>query len=191
MADEPLAVVGGDGVHPALVWLEQLSHGFTHRIGSSAFDLANQGEARFSFDKTDDGLFVILADDGIRFPVADPVGDGTAPVMLAVTLPALLLAAQVFPQRAARAFVGINPLVHRLMADGGMVADLVWTPVFTQLGLGKPPSGFIYSPGLGGMALAHQSMRLLRAVTALAVVAAQFPADGGRVAFKHVGNLVL
>lgn len=106
----------------------------------------------FRSTRLDDGLFVVLADDGIRFPVADPaaffndgrplfnrepVGDNATPIMLAVTFPALLLAAQVFPRRAARAFVGIDPLVHGFDTDGGMVADLVWTPVFTRPGLGK------------------------------------------------------
>lgn len=70
----------------------------------------------------------------------EPVGNGAAPVMLSVTLPALLLTTQVFPQRTARTLVGIEPLVHGFDTDGGMVADLIWTPAFTQPVLGEPPS---------------------------------------------------
>jgi hypothetical protein len=34
-------------------------------------------------------------------------------------------------------------------------------------------------------------MRLLRAITTLATVAAQFPADGRSASFQHLGNLAL
>ena len=50
-------------------------------LGGFAFDLAHQREYGLAFNHTHGGLPVVLADDGIRFPVADPaarLNDGWA-----------------------------------------------------------------------------------------------------------------
>ena len=185
-------VVGSNRMHPSLVWLEQASGCFYHCLGGLPLHLANQRVSRLSLDQADDGLPVVLADDGICLPVADTtssiddsrtllnglaVGDDAAPICLAITLPALLLTAQILPKNATVSFVGINPLVHRLNADIRIVADLVWTPLQHEFLLRKLPRCIVYLPRIDGFALDCFVMRLLGARAARPAVTGQLSAD--------------
>lgn len=161
-------VVGSNRMHPSSVWLEQAGGCFCHSLGGLPLHLANQRISRLSLDHADDGLPMILADDGICLPVADTtsgiddsrtlldglaVRDDAAPICLAITLPALLLAAQILPKNATASFVGINPLVHRLNADVSMFADLVWAPLQHEFLLRKLPGCIVYRPRIDGFPL--------------------------------------
>ena len=107
-------VVGSNRMHPSLVWLEQAGGCFYHCLSGLPFHLANQRVSRLSLDQAGDGLPVILADEGICLPVADTtssiddsrtllnglaVGNDAAPIRLTITLPALLLTAQILPKK--------------------------------------------------------------------------------------------
>jgi hypothetical protein len=90
------------------------------------------------------------ANDGVSLPVAEPalashdfwsllnagtVGDLTAPDVSAITLPLLLLTAQMAMQRAPVPLVGIDIEVDPFMTDSGPLCsfkvpgNLLWTPV--------------------------------------------------------------
>jgi len=120
--------------------LDQASSQCVFSRGGVALNLADQGESRLAFNDAHDGLPVVLADDGISFPVADPAAsldngraiidrqplrNNAAPFDLAVTL----LATQVLPQQSACSLVRIDSLIHRFWTDGGMPAALLWTPL--------------------------------------------------------------
>lgn len=186
------SVVGSNRIHPPSVWLEQAGGCFYYCPGGLPLHLANQRVSRFSLDQADDGLPVILADEGICLPVADTtssidnsrmllnglaVGDDAAPICLAITLPALLLTAQILPKSATVSFVGINPLVHRLNADVHMVADLVRAPLQHEFLLRKLPGCIAYHPRIVGFPLDCLVMRLFGAIATRPTVTGQLSAN--------------
>src|SRR5512140_3642589 len=98
------------------MWAEQCGHRCCHCLRGFALDFADQRESRLALNNAHDGLSVVLADDGIGLPVADPaacfdndwaildgqaVWNDAAPFSLAVAFLALLLTAQTLPERAA------------------------------------------------------------------------------------------
>ena len=68
----PPDVVRCDGGHLFTMRPEKFHHGLADRLGSLALHLSDQQEIRLAFDQADNGLLVVLADDGIDFPVANP-----------------------------------------------------------------------------------------------------------------------
>ena len=65
-----LAVVGGDGMHKRLEWLEQAGDGVADEMGGFALDLGQQGVAALAFDQADEGLAMMGADDRVALPMA-------------------------------------------------------------------------------------------------------------------------
>jgi len=94
-------------------------------------------------------------------------------------------------QRAAHLLVGVDSLIHRFGADGGMPADLLGAPLFPQPLLGKEPGIIVYTPGIDCTPSHRQEVRLLGAIAASATVSGQFPADGGWTAFQHGSDFAL
>ena len=127
------AIVKRDGVAMVLVWIEKPVDGGSDTIGMLAVKAFGKGEARDPVDQGDHHALLILADDGVAFPVAKPyflshdvgplvnadaVLDGTtALVATGIALALGLLAAQVPNQITAAFLVGIDALVDRFMAD--------------------------------------------------------------------------
>ena len=204
MTGEFSAIVRGDRVDTCAVRFEQFGDGGAYGLRGFTLDLLDQGETSLALNQTDDGLPVAFADDGIGLPVADPatslndcrsqfdglaIGDHATPVSFAVTLLALFLAAQLLPQQTACPLVGIDALIHCFMADVGMIANLLWAPLLQQALLNKLPGSIVNLPGIDHAAFVCKALRLLRAIASSALVTAQFSANSGGVALKHVGNL--
>ena len=110
-----------------------------------------------------------------------------------VTLPLLLLTAQVLPKCSPLSLVRINKLVKRFMTDGQFGGYLFGTPLNLQQSTGL----FAY-PRCNGRRIAtvlrsigRHLASLLGPVTTRATVAAQLPADGGLVPIQQVGYLSL
>ena len=98
---EFLAVVRSDRVHLLSVWFKQPDHCLADCKCGLAFNLLNQCEARLALNDAHNGLTMILANDGIRFPVTyptaclddggpiidgNPIGYSAAPLHLTVML---------------------------------------------------------------------------------------------------------
>ena len=151
---EFFAVVRSNGEHMIPVWFEQADNGLLDCCCSFAFNFPYQCETGLAFDHADDGLLVILANDGVSFPVANAasclddsralldglaIGNDAAPIRLAIPLLALFLATQMLPQFPAHFLVGVDPLVNRLVTDRRVVADLFGTPLLTKPIMHKLP----------------------------------------------------
>ena len=115
---------------------------------------------------------------------------------MAIAFAPQLLAAQMAPEGAAGALVGIDALVEGFMADAGQAlylekaGDLFRAPLLDELGLGEGPGGRInaVSVGCGPHAGHSQALCLLGPVATLPAVAGELPADGGFVAVHQGGD---
>src|SRR5512139_3626633 len=173
---------------------------------SFSLNLLDQRESGFALNNTHDGLPVVLANHGICLPITnppafiddggaildgEPVGNGAAPVCLSITLLALFLAAQVFPQQATSALVGVDSPIHRLWANKDMPADLLWTPLLQEHLLRELPRSLIDPARVDGAAFDGLAMCLFRAIATSSRVAFQFPADGCFASLQHFRYLAL
>ena len=176
------------------------------RFCSFAFDFPYQCETGLALDHADDGLLVILANDGVSFPVANAasrlndrralvdglaIGNDAAPIRLAITLLALLLATKILPQCPAHRLVGVDPLVNRLGADRRVVADLLGAPLLIKPILRKLPCLRIDSSSIDCSSVLGKLMRLPGPITPSTTVPGQFSANRRWASFQHVGNLAL
>ena len=126
-------------------------------LGSSLGYLSEQGEPRFSFGESHQGLFVPFSDNGIYFPVAQTLSavdngwtffDAAAirqfasSIVLSVAFAAFLLATQMPIQITTCLFVLQNILIDPFMTEANLLLlfqsarDLFRTPILSQ-----PPSG--------------------------------------------------
>lgn len=116
-------------------------------------DSFEKRQFRFAFDHRDDGLLVILPDDGVGFPIANATLlqnerraladtatalDLASALIRAVAFASLFAAAQVLMKLSAHCFVRIDILIDALMADalapffGEPTGDLFRTPVLAH-----------------------------------------------------------
>ena len=149
-----LAIICGESMQTIHTWLEQPNHSLTHLVGSASIHFAQQGKTRFTVCQGDDGLAMPFANEGVHFPITDPlaflddfrsllnanpVWQLATAVIAAIAFAPFLLAAQMTIQIASRLFVRQDVLVNPLMADlDGMLPtqpprDLLWAPIQTQL----------------------------------------------------------
>ena len=70
---ELLAVVGGQGVRVIGEGAQLLKDGLRDVIGRAPFDLLQQGQSRFAFVERDDGLLSAQPENGVHFPIPDPL----------------------------------------------------------------------------------------------------------------------
>ena len=70
---ELLAVVGGQGVRVGGEGSQLLEDGLRDAVGRAPFDLLQQGKPRFSFIECDNGLASTLPENGVHFPIPDPL----------------------------------------------------------------------------------------------------------------------
>src|SRR3982751_1857908 len=115
-----------------------------------AFNFRQACELRLSLDQRDDGLLMMLADDRVGLPVAEPrlvghyswalvnafaIRQLAATVILAIAFAALLLTAQMLVELAALLFVSIEVLANAFVARCNLTsgfasaADLFGRPV--------------------------------------------------------------
>lgn len=178
-------VIRSNGMHLILIGFQQPDHRLTDCGQRFVLNLADQCESRLAFNDAHDGLPVVLADDGIGFPVADlatcfdndraiidrePVRNNAAQFDLAIAFLALLLATQILPQQSTCSIVRINSLIHRFWNDGGVPADLLWTPLLQQPLLTKLPGCIINRQGIYCSAFYRHAVRLFRAITSPSTV---------------------
>ena len=206
VSGEFLAVVRSDRVHLFTMRLQQSDHCLADGECGLALNLVDQREAGLPFHDAHDGLAVVLTNHGIRFPVTDPaarlndswsvfdgqpVGYGAAPFRLAITLLPQLLAAQILPQQSACSLVRVDPLIHRLWADGDVPADLLWAPLFQQPVLRELPCRIVYRSCVERLPFHRLAVCLFGTVAASATVARQLSADCGFASFQHFSYFVL
>ena len=101
VSSEFFAIVRSDCVHPLSAWLNQPDHCLAYCKCGLAFNLLNQCETRLALNNAHNSLTMILANDGIRFPVTyptaclddggpiidgNPIGYSAAPLHLTVML---------------------------------------------------------------------------------------------------------
>src|SRR5438045_8478911 len=125
MSGEVSAVITGDRMHALNQRFEQINDGLLHGFVGIAFNFRQARQLRASLDPRNDGLLMILADDGVGLPIAEPglIGDHrralidafavrqlAATVIFTIALAALLLAAQMLIEVAALLLVSIDVL---------------------------------------------------------------------------------
>ena len=68
-----LAIICGESMQTIHNWLEQPNHSLTHLIGSASIHFAQQGETRLTVCQGDNGLAMSFANEGVHFPITDPL----------------------------------------------------------------------------------------------------------------------
>jgi len=152
MLCELFAVVECYGVTLILEGRQQACCNSRYAVGMLTTNMPGQYIARLSLGECDQSTAMILADDGIAFPVADTrllinyfraiinadtvFNHATSLLPTRVTLAALFLATQVTAKVAAVTLVGIDMLVDCFMADLKAsfqlkpVGSLLWAQIF-------------------------------------------------------------
>jgi len=120
MFSELLAIISSNGMQIFHSRLKQVNHGITHQVGSASFDFPQQDQARFSLRQGYGGLAMPFPNNGVHFPIANPLAfldDGwslfnthsvwqfSPTVIIAITFATFLLAAQMMIQRASSMFI--------------------------------------------------------------------------------------
>ena len=110
-----------------------------------------------------------------------------------ITLPLLLLAAQVLPKCSPLSLVRIHMLINGFMADGQLRGNLFWTPLHAQQGIHLIFHPRRYRVGVATVlrSIGRHLASLFGSIPTRATVAAQFSADGGLVSIQQFGYLRL
>ena len=123
---ELFAIIAGDGVHTISNGSEQIDHGVADHFGCTAVNFLQQSQTRFTFRQRNNGLAMSFANNGIHFPIPNPltmvnnlralfnasaIGQITPAVTMAVAIAAFLLAAQVLGQVTTGSFIAQNVLI--------------------------------------------------------------------------------
>jgi hypothetical protein len=103
-------------------------HGPGHQFGCVLLNFGQARQLGLALDQRNYRLLVVLTDDGVGFPVAEPAFTGNglralsdpaaalelaAPVIAAIAFASLFLAAQVAKEGATLALVGVDVLIER------------------------------------------------------------------------------
>jgi len=206
------AIVRCNSMRSIYQWLQEIYHSITYRLRRLAFYLAQKCQAGFALCKGHDSLTMSFSDNRIYFPIAQsltsiddarplidahPVRQLSTPIIASITLPALLLAAQVPVEISSSEFVRQDVLVDPLMTD--LKAIVVLEParhlLRTQV---KADQSFDQSPGrridarFGSPLSSHShAMGLLGPVASQSSIAPELATDRGLMSTNRVGNLSL
>jgi len=173
---------------------------------------SKQGEARFAFREADHGRFMVLAEEGVGFPVTEAcsainyfgtlfdtaaIGQFAPSIILSIAFAPFLLATQVSVEVTANTFVFEDILIEPLMTDANLLLlfqsarDLFRAPVLAQQPFHNTPR-FSGNPGNALLLAFHcQTMGLLRTIAASPLISFQFAADSRFVYANHCCNLCL
>ena len=71
MISKFFSIIWGQGMNLRREGSQKINDGVCDALGGFTFNLLNKSEAWFTLSQRDDSLLVILANDGIKFPVAN------------------------------------------------------------------------------------------------------------------------
>ena len=107
MISKFFSIIWGQGMNLRREGSQKINDGVCDALGSFTFNLLNKSEAWFTLSQRDDSLLVMLANDGIKLPVAntgariddggtfidaDPVNELASAAIAAIAFTSLLLA---------------------------------------------------------------------------------------------------
>ena len=195
MLCELFTVIECNGVASILVGSQQACCHSCHAVGMFTTNMPGQYIARLSLGECDQSTTMILADDGITFPITNTrllinyfwtiintdavFNNATSFLPTGITLAAWFLATQVTAQVAAIKLVGIDMLVDCFMADLQSafqlktVGSLLWAQVFSYqtINLGPFAQGEVLAVITGLLTFIAQRLRLVWPPTTFTLVA--------------------
>ena len=207
MVRELFTVVHRQGLDPCFKGLEYILNGLADQLSRFVGHLLKFGIAALAFDNCHHRLAVTSADNRIAFPVTNLLAplnvqgtltDGATvenlptPVAPAqVAFAPGLLAAQALMQFATAGFVGIDVLVHRLMADWQLICNLFRAPFNPQVKRHLRPYPRLYAPRIAAAMTSFMGFAagLFSTVTTSPTATLNLATDGAAVSTQQAGNL--
>jgi hypothetical protein len=191
---------------------EQLDHGVADQFSRAAVNFTQQGQPRLSFRQGNNTLVMPFANNGIRFPIPNPltllnnlralfntstIGQITPAVTVAIALAAFILTAQVLVQVTSTLFIAQDVLIYPLVTNLDIIVfqqparNLFWAPFHTNFGFHQRP-GFSLDPAFNLLSPPlRQGICLLWSITSLTTISAQLSTYRGFIHSYKFGDLGL